>query len=199
MQKLDLSKLHAQSTNGNDNMSLKESRRTGKFYLSNGAQSGIILPENEILEEAAKVREMKKAEELTKTLEEAHKNKQKEILEKLEGLEILPNNNRIIILPYPQNPYTQVITKGGILLDTGGRFNNPDTGEVDYQEELVPCGKVIEVGPETKYVKIGDDVYYDSRMTYPLPFMNRGYMITSEPQVIAILGNELKKRFKMQE
>lgn len=178
-------------------MSLQEARRTGKFYLGGAPKSGIILPENEILVEAAKAREAKEAQELQEKLEEVHRNKQKEIQDKLEGLEIVPNTNRIIILPYPANPYTQVLTKGGILLDTGGRFNNPDSGEVDFNKELVPCAQVIEIGPEVKHIKVGDDVYYDSRMAYPLPFMNMGYMITSEPQVIAILGADLKTRLNM--
>ena len=55
----------------------------------------------------------------------------------------------------------------------------------------------LKLGPDVKHVKVGDDVYYDSRTAYPLPFMNLGYKVTSEPQIIAIINNNLKERMGM--
>lgn len=54
-----------------------------------------------------------------------------------------------------------------IIVEYNGLFNNPDSGELDTLQELVACAKVIEIGPECKYVKPGDDVYYDPRTCYP--------------------------------
>lgn len=157
----------------------------------------IIVPDNPFSAEARKLENEKKAQELAEKLQEAHDNKQKEIMEKLEGLEIIPNGNRIIMMPYPSNPYAKVLTESGIYVAPNNVYFNTDTGELDEAKELVPCAKVIEVGPDVKYVNIGDDVYYDSRTAYPLPFMNMGYQVTSEPQIIAIINNDLKKRLKI--
>jgi hypothetical protein len=55
----------------------------------------------------------------------------------------------------------------------------------------------MEVGRDCNSVKVGDDIYYDKRSTWPIPFLGLGYISTSEPQVLAILGEKLKERFKM--
>ena len=47
---------------------------------------------------------LKAEKELAERLREAHANKQKEIQERIEGLEVVPNANRIIIMPYAENP-----------------------------------------------------------------------------------------------
>jgi len=157
----------------------------------------IIIPENPFETEVRKQEEIKKAEELSTKLKEVHLAKQKEIEDKLEGLEIMPNGNRIIIMPYPSNPYVKVMTDSGIFIEPNGAYFNTDTGEMDKAEELVPCAKVIEVGADVKNIKNGDDIYYDHRTAYPLPFMNQGYRVVSEPQVIAIINNNLKQRMGM--
>ena len=177
-------------------MSMNRSRQTGKFFMG-GDNKEIILPENEFLKEAEKAREKKEQEELAQKLKEVHEAKQREIQERLEGLEIVPNGNKLILMPYPSNPYVQVVTDSGIYIETSDVFLNPDSGEMDYKKELVSCGKVMGVGPDVKYVKEGDDVYYDSRTAYPLPFMSMGYQTTSETQIIAIINNDLKERLNI--
>jgi hypothetical protein len=162
----------------------------GKWNMS----KNIVVPTNPIAAEARKLEEEKKAEELAQKLKEAHLAKQKEIEARLEGLELIPNGNRLILMPYPSNPYVKVVTDTGIFIEPNGKYFNTDTGEIDQAKELVACAKVVEIGPDVKYIKIGDDVYYDSRTVYPLPFMNLGYLVTSEPQIIAIINNDLKIR-----
>lgn len=105
-------------------------------------------------------------------------------------------NNKIIILPYPENPYKKVI-EGNIIVEYDGSFMNPDSGQKDKMQTLVGCAKVIEVGPECKYLKPEDDVYYDTRTTYPVPFMSLGYQLTTEPQILCVLNSNLKERFNM--
>jgi hypothetical protein len=128
---------------------------------------------------------------------ELQSQKQKELEERLETLEIVPMGAKVILLPYPRNPYKKVI-EGKIIVEYNGEFNNPDSGERDALKEMVGCAKVIEVGPECKYVKAGDDIYYDTRTCYPLPFMTLGYIMTTEPQILAIINEGLKIRFKME-
>ena len=165
-------------------------RVRGKWNMG----ENLIIPTNPIAVEAEKLRKEKEAKEVAEKLKEIHLAKQKEIEERLEGLELIPNGNRLVLMPYPRNPYVKVMTESGIFIEPNGTYFNTDTGEFDEADELVACAKVIEVGPEVKYVKIGDDVYYDSRTAYPLPFMNLGYKVTSEPQIVAIINNELKIR-----
>lgn len=175
-------------------MSFRE-EQNGKFFMGNRADN-LIVPESPFKNEFEKLQREKEEEEVRKLLFEAEKTKQEEINRKLQNLEMLPMGNRVIILPYPVNPYRKVV-EGSIIVDYTGSFKNPDTGEMDNLKELVGCAQVIEVGQEVKYLKPGDDIYYDTRTIYPVPFMSLGYKITSEPSVLCVLNESLKERFKM--
>ena len=171
----------------------KLSESAGKFYMNSG---NIITPKNELLEDIRRAKEEKEVEEANKLLIELQKEKQKEIEEKLQTLELLPLGNKIILLPYPENPYKKIID-GSIIVEYNGAFMNPDSGEKDQLKTLIGCAKVIEVGPECKFLVPGDDIYYDTRTTYPVPFMSMGYQLTSEPQILCVLNSNLKTRFNM--
>ena len=172
-------------------MSFKE-EQMGKYFMSN--RSNLEVPT--IKDAAERLKEEKAAEEIKKALFEAEQDKQAEINKKLEVLEMLPMMNNIILQPYPVNPYRKVV-EGSLIVDYTGAFKNPDSGEDDKLQELVGCAKIIEVGPECKYLKPGDDVYYDTRTVYPVPFMSMGYRLTSEPQILCVLNEKLKERFNM--
>ena len=172
-------------------MSFKE-EQMGKYFMSN--RSNLEVPT--IKDAAERLKEEKAAEEIRKALFEAEQNKQAEINKKLETLEMLPMMNKIILQPYPVNPYRKVV-EGSLIVEYTGAFKNPDSGEDDKLQELVGCAKIIEVGPECKYLKPGDDVYYDTRTVYPVPFMSMGYRLTSEPQILCVLNEKLKERFNM--
>lgn len=170
--------------------------RTGKFYAGNRTN---LLDDSLLLDNAIEREKLRKEEEAAKALLiEAQTNKQKELLEKMATLEILPHGNRVFLLPYPSNPYRKVITENGVLIPDGDFFN-PDKGEFDKLDQNVMCAKVMEIGKDCTSVHIGDDVYYDKRSTWPIPFLSLGYISTSEPQILAILGEGLKKRFNMSE
>lgn len=172
-------------------MSFIESQN-GKFFMSNRSNFMSDIP---TIEEAAnKLKQEKEAKELKEALLEAEKNKQEEINKKLQNLEMIPMFNKLIIMPYPENPYRKVV-EGNIIVDYGGAFKNPDSGEMDKLETFVGCAKVIEVGPEVRYIQVGDDVYYDTRTVYPVPFMSLGYRLTTEPQILCTLNENLKERF----
>ena len=162
----------------------------GKFYMS-GTDEDLFL-ENQI----DRKREQEAQEQAAKLLLEASRAKQEEINQKLQTLELLPNGNKVIILPYPSNPYKQVM-KGSLIVDYDGSFLNPDSGEQDKMKTLVGCAKVIEVGPDCTKVRPGDDIYYDTRTNYPVPFMSMGYEILPEPNILCIINEGLKARFNM--
>ena len=183
-------------------MSLRE-EATGKYFMGGNKDNyapgaiNMILPENQILRDAQKLREQKEAEEARTMYMELQEKKQAELEARLQTLEMIPMGAKVVLLPYPRNPYKKVLN-GKIIVEYNGEFNNPDTGEKDTLKEMVGCAKVIEVGPECKYVKPGDDIYYDTRTCYPLPFMSLGYMLTTEPQILAVINEGLKTRFKME-
>lgn len=171
--------------------------RTGKFYA--GDRKNLINDDDLLLDNAIEKRNRQKEEdEVRALLLEAKQNKQKELIEKMATLEILPHGNRVFMLPYPSNPYRKVISENGILIPDGDFFN-PDKGEFDKLDQNVMCAKVMEIGRDCTSVKVGDDIYYDKRSTWPIPFLGLGYISTSEPQILAILGEGLKQRFKMNE
>ena len=172
----------------------------GKYFMGKNLtqrDSGLIVPENSLQKEIDKSKLEKDKDEARKLFIEAEKAKQEEIIRRAETLEQLPMGNKIIILPYPRNPYRKIM-EGNLFIDYDGSFKNPDSGEQDKLKELVGCAQVIEVGPDCKYLKPGDDVYYDTRTTYPLPFMSMGFQVTSEPQIITFLNEGLKKRLNLE-
>jgi hypothetical protein len=184
-------------------MSLRE-EQLGKIFMGGGKENyapgqrnNLILPENQILIDAQKQREAKEAEEARAMYLDLQAKKQADLEARLQTLELVPMGAKVVLLPYPRNPYKKVMN-GKIIVEYNGEFNNPDSGEKDTLNVFVGCAQVIEIGPECKYVKPGDDIYYDTRTCYPLPFMSLGYILTTEPQILAVINDGLKTRFKME-
>lgn len=175
------------------NMEKSLNEAAGTYFMGKNL---IETPKNPFTAELERQKEQKAQEEARSLLLELEKKKQVEIDTKLAHLEMLPMMNKIILLPYPTNPYKKIM-QGNIIVDYNGSFKNPDSGEQDKLKELVGCAQVIEVGPDCKYLKPGDDIYYDTRTTYPVPFMSLGYQLTTEPQVLCVLNENLKERFNM--
>lgn len=109
-------------------------------------------------------------------------------------MDIKPIFSNIIVLPYEENPYIQRTTKSGFLINDEV-FDNPDTGERDILVQEIVCCKVIEVGPDCKYVKKDDDVFINIRTTRPVPFERKGYILCNEQGVMAVAGEHLQERF----
>lgn len=170
----------------------------GKFYMGGNKENykGLILPVNPLEKEFGNLKDEQAAAEARELFLQLQREKQEELNAKLQTLELLPMFNKVILLPYPVNPYKKIID-GSIIIDYNGEFFNTESGEKDKLQELVACGKVIEVGPECKFLKPGDDIFYDPRTTYPVPFMSLGYKLTTETQILCVLNESLKERFKM--
>jgi hypothetical protein len=168
------------------------SEQAGVFHMSKNLDFNDELDINYQIQKSKQEKDMQKANEL---LLEAEKKKQEEINKKLERLEMIPLGKKIIIQPYPVNPYRKIL-EGNIYVDYQGEFKNPDSGEWDKQKSFVACAKVIEVGPECEYLLPDDDIYYDTRTTYPMPFMSLGHLLTTEPQVLSVINEGLTERFK---
>lgn len=117
----------------------------------------------------------------------------------IEKAEIKPMFNRLLIQPFKVNPFQKMEVKGGIIVDTGG-YNphtqlNEQSGKYEEQDQFIVTGYVVEVGPETKYLKEGDVVYYRKDTAIPVPFFKQGFISLGESQIIAVVNEGLQKRF----
>jgi hypothetical protein len=115
----------------------------------------------------------------------------------LHGLEIKPTGFNILVLPYAKNPYEKVeVRESGIVLDDGAAtFKNPDSGQEEEQQQAIIVGRVIEAGPECKWVKEGDDIYYHFNSVIPIPFFRQGFQCVAEPRTLMILNTDLTERY----
>lgn len=152
-----------------------------------------------------KERSYKFNEELNKIAEKFEASKEQ--LEKnaeafgdnIANIEIKPMFSRILIKPLAQNPFQRVKVSNGIIVDAGISTPhaelNPNTGKYEEQKEFIKTGAVQEVGPEVKYIKPGDVVFYRVDTVVPVPFFKQGMVSLAENQVIAIVNEGLEERF----
>lgn len=113
--------------------------------------------------------------------------------------EIKPLFSRVIVQPFKVNPFQQMKVENGIIVDTGGytphtQFNER-TGKYEEQEQFIIVGCVVEVGPDVKYLKEGDCIYYRRDTAVPVPFFKQGFVSLDEHQVIATVNENLQERF----
>lgn len=134
-------------------------------------------------------------EENNKKTEQA----QNEIQYDIEKAELKPMFSRIIVKPLAHNPFQKVQMQGSLIVDAGGYTPhaelNPVSGQYEEQREFIVTGCVVEVGPETKYLKEGDVIYYRRDTVVPVPFFKQGLVSLAENQVIAVVAEGLTERF----
>lgn len=109
--------------------------------------------------------------------------------------EVMPMGCNVMVELYAENPYEEKETEDGLKL-TGGKFDNPDTGNRDRKDQSIFAAQVIEVGPETKHVKVGDDCVFPLYCAKPLPFGKHFYFIVAEPNILAVMADDLSSRLK---
>jgi co-chaperonin GroES (HSP10) len=121
------------------------------------------------------------------------------IKENMNSVEIKPMLTRVLIKPFEINPFQQIkVADSGLIIDTGGFapevFSN-DTGQWEEQQQAIGVGTVYDAGPECKYVKEGDAVYYQRAAMVPVPFFKQGLVTVAESQIIAVVNEGLTERF----
>lgn len=118
----------------------------------------------------------------------------------VENIEILPLGNYVLIKPFEQNPFQRIVrSSSGLIIDTGGfapEIKNTDTGEYQEEEQFIRVGVVQEVGPECKYLKAGDAVFYSKPSEVPVPFYKQGLVNVNETRILAVVNENLTDRFK---
>lgn len=124
---------------------------------------------------------------------------QEDLKENIKDLAIMPLYDRILVKPFPENPFQKITIENGIITDIGGmnpniEFNN-DTGEFQERNQNVIVATVVEVGPDCKYLKEGDSVMYLKHLPTPVPFFKQGFWTLKEENVIAVINYGLHERF----
>lgn len=108
--------------------------------------------------------------------------------------EIYPIMNNVLINVYYENPYKKLVQDDEVVMTD--EFINPDSGMVDKLENNTFFGNVVEVGPECKFVKAGDDIIFDHRALFPTPFMGNELWMLNEQAIKAVINENLTERFK---
>lgn len=101
--------------------------------------------------------------------------------------ELIPCNATLIVKPYDVNPYRRVDkTASGLIvgIESDKTYKSNETGEIEQNDQVIRCGKVISKGPDCKNVQVGDDVFYTTFSMTPVPFRKQGLIAISENLLI---------------
>lgn len=136
-----------------------------------------------------------KLEQNNKDLEES----QDKVEYDISKAEIKPMFSRILVQPFKVNPFQKMKVENGLIIDTGGYTPhtqlNEQTGRYEEQKQFIVTGCVVEVGPEVKYLKEGDVIFYRVDTAVPVPFFKQGFVSLAESQIIAVVNEGLQDRF----
>lgn len=113
--------------------------------------------------------------------------------------EIKPMFSRILVQPFKVNPFQKMKVENRLIIDAGGYTPhiqlNEQTGRYEEQKQFIVTGCVAEVGPEVKYLKEGDVIFYRVDTAVPVPFFKQGFVSLAESQIIAVVNEGLQDRF----
>lgn len=169
---------------------------TAKHFTMNGQSADNLLE----IEATNKLNDQ--IDEYTKKFEEHASNldNYKKCMEdKMDGLEIMPILNYLLVKPFAENPFQKIkVNKSGLIVDTGGaaiQYKNTDNGKIEEEENFIHVAVVIEAGRECKYVKEGDIIMYTRLSEVPIPFYRQGLAQVNETRVMVVINEKLKERF----
>ena len=69
-------------------------------------------------------------------------------------------------------------------IESSKTYKSNETGEIEQNNQIIHCGKVIAIGNACKNVEIGDDVFYTTFSMTPIPFRKKGLVVVSETLII---------------
>ena len=144
---------------------------------------------------------VKEIEDKFKDHENALQEAADEYAKKLDGVQIYPIANYVIVRPFKENPFQKVKIdeKTGIILSTGGlipEYKRNDSGEFEEAEQVIKTGVVIQAGPECKWLKDGDTIMWAVMSEVVVPFYNFGFRLVNENRAICVINDDLEERFK---
>lgn len=170
----------------------------------NNEHTHFNMNEDNLQEQFDKIKKIKHNEQVDEYVEKF--NQHQEFLEKyaesfkdnMGTIEIKPMGSRILMKPFEHNPFQRITVENGIITDLGGQtptYFNTDNGKVEEEKEFIKTGVIVETGPDCKYIKEGDVVFYRTDMSIPVPFFKQGLYTITEGNIIAIVNEGLTERF----
>jgi co-chaperonin GroES (HSP10) len=183
--------------NSNEKLALKVNgmEGNGKHFVVNGVSADQTLAK----EKQAKLNStidsyVEKFDNHAKTLEH-YANK---ISETINGLEIMPMTNHVLVKPFEKNPFQQIkVTESGIITDLGGmtpEVKSNETGQLEEEQQFIKVGTVIETGPKCEFLKEGDVVFFTVASEMMVPFFRQGFVVVNENRIIAVVNEGLTNR-----
>lgn len=106
---------------------------------------------------------------------------------KTDEVELIPCNVGVIVKPYEENPYRMIEkTSSGFIfgIQSSQKQISDESGEMEENDEYVACAKVIAVGPFTKNVKVGEDVFIIKHILKPIPFRKQNLWEIDEQNIL---------------
>jgi len=135
---------------------------------------------------------------------EKHSTNLKEFAEKVntnvDTIEIMPIGNYVLCKQFDENPFQRIVrdSKSGLILDLGGmapEYKNTDNGEIEEEEQFIKVGVIQEVGPDCKWCKPEDTIFFTKNSAVPVPFYKQGLQLVCENRVLAVVNTGLTERF----
>ena len=105
----------------------------------------------------------------------------------VEDVQIIPCNTSVLIKFYDKNPYRAVEkTQSGLIIgmESTKMYKSNETGEMEYNDEVVACAKVLAVGPKCQNVEVGEDVYCIKHIATPIPYRKMSLYLISEQNIM---------------
>lgn len=194
------------TNNGRDmNMHLTEKGRIAQQTVGIETDAKIFAMDKQNISEMAKVDAVNKfndkVEEYREKLDEHNqflKEQATRLSDSFEKLEIKPLGNYVMVIPFDHNPFQQIKKEGNIIVDTGGlvpTYQSQEDGEWHEEESYIHVGTVVEIGPDVKYLRVGDAVMWTAPTELPIPFYKQGLLTVSELSIKAVINEGLQARF----
>ena len=124
----------------------------------------------------------------------------KQIADNVESIEIMPIGNYVLVKQFDENPFQRIVrdSKSGLILDLGGQkpqYKNTDTGEIEEEENIIKVGVIQEIGPDVRWCRPTDAIFYTKMSAVPVPFYKQGLVLVNENRVLAVVNEGLTNRF----
>jgi len=125
----------------------------------------------------------------------------KKVNENMSNIEIMPIGNYVLCKQFDENPFQRIVrdSKSGLILDMGGmapQYKNTDNGQIEEEEQFIKVGVIQEVGPECKWCKPDDTIFFTKNSAVPVPFYKQNLHLVCENRVLAVVNEGLTERFK---
>lgn len=158
---------------------------------------------DDIIEERNVKRFNEEADKLAEKFEQHATNLQeyaKKVNDNVENIEIMPIGNYLLIKQFEENPFQRIVrdSKSGLILDMGGmkpQYKNTDNGQIEEEEQFIKVGIVQQVGPECKWCKEDDAVFFTKNSAVPVPFYKQKLQLVNETRILAVVNEGLEERF----